>query len=255
MSGNAVALVTGAASGVGRATALTLSREGFRVACVDTDEQGLSDVVDEVRALGTDALAVRCDLRELDDVKEAVDAIRQWGGRLDKLANCAGVASSEHYTELSLSDWHNLIEVNLTGTFLITQQCLPLLLESRGAVVNVSSIGATQGRPYMAAYCASKGGVEALTRALAAEYAGRGVRFNTVAPGSVDTPLRRALPGRIRPGLEGADASLTGRGWALIAPGVASPMEIASGIAYLLSVEARFITGTSLVIDGGATVI
>jgi NAD(P)-dependent dehydrogenase (short-subunit alcohol dehydrogenase family) len=149
--------------------------------------------------------------------------------------------------EISLADWQRILNVNLTGTFLMARAAIPALLESRGCMVNVASIAALRGWRYMAAYSASKGGVVALTRTLAVEFGRRGVRVNCVCPGSIATPLAAALTP-----VENADPILMNRGPALLEPPVAQPEEIAGTIAYLVSDEARFVTGSVFTIDGGA---
>jgi meso-butanediol dehydrogenase / (S,S)-butanediol dehydrogenase / diacetyl reductase len=231
------ALVTGAASGVGRATALRLAAEGARVVCLD-----------RVPA-GPGGLALTCDVRVEDEVRDAVQRAVDWAGRLDLVANVAGVAAFGHTTDVTLAEWERILSVNLTGTFLVTREALAHLVASRGAVVNVASLAGVRGWRYSAAYSASKGGVVALTRALAVEYAARGVRVACVCPGSVDTPLRAGLTP-----VPDADPALRGHGRALVEPPVARPDEIAAAIAYLGSAEARFATGAVLRLDGGAGV-
>lgn len=232
-----VALVTGAASGVGRATAERLVAEGARVGCLDLAPSGLSD--------GT--LDVIADVRDETAVAEAIRAVVDWGGKLDLVANVAGVAAFGHTTEVTLAEWDRLIGINLTGTFIVTREALPHLKDSRGGVVNVASLAGVRGWRYGAAYSASKGGVVALTRSLAIEFAPAGVRVACVCPGSVDTPLKRGLTP-----VPDADPRLLAHGAALVDPPVSQPEEIAAAIAYLGSAEARFATGAVLRLDGGA---
>jgi meso-butanediol dehydrogenase / (S,S)-butanediol dehydrogenase / diacetyl reductase len=233
-----VALVTGAASGIGRATAIRLRDEGARVAGLDVAPVD----VDGVHGIG-------CDVRDEDQVAAAVAAAARWGGRIDLLANVAGVASSAHTTDVTLAEWDRILAVNLTGTFLACRAALPHLIAARGAVVNVASLAGVRGWRYSAAYSAAKGGVVALTRALAVEYAPDGVRVACVCPGSVDTPLKRDLV----PAPD-QDPRLAGHARALLDPPVADPAEVAAAIAYLGSAEARFATGAVLRLDGGAGV-
>lgn len=245
-----VALVTGAGSGIGRATAHRLVQDGWTVACLDIEEQAVLDTVEVVGGDEGNAFAVRCDVRSEEDVAAAVRTVVERTGSIDALVNCAGICGLAHTTQVSLAEWNRFVAINLTGTFMVIRECMEELLRSGGAVVSMSSITGHQGRPYLAAYSATKGGVEALTRALAVEYGGRGVRFNCVAPGSIDTPLRD----RLAPP-DDADPKILARGTARQALGVATatPAEIAAGVAYLLSADAGFVTGTTLVIDGGAT--
>jgi meso-butanediol dehydrogenase / (S,S)-butanediol dehydrogenase / diacetyl reductase len=180
-------------------------------------------------------------------VDSAVASVVSWGGRLDLVANVAGVAATAHTTDVTLAEWERILGVNLTGTFLVTRAALPHLIEARGAVVNVASLAGVRGWRYSAAYSASKGGVVALTRSLAVEYARVGVRVSCVCPGSIDTPLRQGLTP-----LPDADPALASHARALTDPPVSQPEEIAAAIAYLGSAEARFATGAILRLDGAA---
>lgn len=233
-----VALVTGAASGLGRATAARLVSEGARVACLDLTPTGLG--------LGLDLVA---DVRDEYAVRAAVAEAVAWGGRLDLLVTAAGVASFGHTTDVALAEWDRLLSVNLTGTFLAARECLPSLAATKGAIVTVSSLAGVRGYRYSAAYSAAKGGVVALTRALAVEYAPVGVRVACVCPGSIDTPLVAGLAP-----VPDADPRLLSRGRALVDPPIAQPEEMAAAIAFLGSPEARFATGAVLRMDGGAGV-
>ncbi|GAB3137165.1 SDR family oxidoreductase [Micromonospora sonneratiae] len=236
-----VALVTGAASGLGRATARRLADEGARVACLD--------VTEDDAGLGPAGLAVPADVRDERAVRAAVTRAVQWGGRLDLVVTAAGVASFGHTTDVALDEWERLLAVNLTGTFLVARETLPHLTKTKGALVTVSSLAGVRGYRYSAAYSAAKGGVVALTRALAVEYAPVGVRVACVCPGSIDTPLTRELTP-----VPDADPRLLAHGRALVDPPVSQPEEIAAAIAYLGSAEARFATGAVLRLDGGAGV-
>jgi NAD(P)-dependent dehydrogenase (short-subunit alcohol dehydrogenase family) len=230
-----VALVTGAASGIGEATAARLAAEGARVAGLDVAPDAAGD------------LALRADVRDEAAVRAAVGRTLGWGGRLDLVVTAAGVASYARAGTQTLDEWHRLLAVNLTGTFLVLREALPHLVEHRGAAVTVASLAGVRGFRYSAAYSASKGGVVALSRALAVEYAPSGVRVACVCPGSVDTALKRGLAPVPDP-----DPVLAGHGRALVDPPVARPEEIAAAIAYLGSPEARFATGAVLQIDGAA---
>lgn len=231
-----VALVTGAASGIGAATVARLSAEGARVAALDLSP-----------APGAD-LELRVDVRDEEAVQAAVTRTADWGGRLDLVVTAAGVASYARAHTQTLDEWHRLLAVNLTGTFLVLREALPHLAHHCGAAVTVASLAGVRGFRYSAAYSASKGGVVALSRALAVEYAPSGVRVACVCPGSVDTPLKHGLAPVPDP-----DPALLAHGRALVDPPVARPEEIAAAIAYLGSPEARFATGTVLQIDGAAS--
>lgn len=236
-----VALVTGAGSGVGLATAMRLADDGALVACADITTNGTGE------RLGPAGLDVEVDVTDEAAVRAAVTSVVEWAGRLDVVVNAAGVASFGHTADVERPEWQRVMEVNLTGPFLVIREALPHLIESRGAVVNVASLAGVRGWRYGAAYSASKGGLVALTRSLAVEYAKAGVRFTCVCPGSVDTPLRAS----IRP-VPDADPDLLAHGRALVDPPVSDPEEIAAAIAFLGSKEARFATGAVLRMDGGA---
>ena len=240
-----VALLTGGASGLGLASAWRLAQEGARIVCLDV--QGAEAAAAELVAAGHDALAATCDVRDEDAVREAVAAAVAWGGGLDVLANFAGVATFSHFADVTLEEWNRVIGINLTGTFLMTRACLPHLLRRPGAVVNIASTAGLRARPYLSPYAASKGGVVMLTKALALEFAPTGVRFNCVCPGGVDTAIMAniARPVDANPALLARGAPMGRRG---------EPAEIAAAVAYLASDDASFVTGTTLVVDGGATV-
>jgi meso-butanediol dehydrogenase/(S,S)-butanediol dehydrogenase/diacetyl reductase len=227
-----VALVSGAASGIGAAVAERLTGEGATVVRGD---------IAEVEG------GVHLDVTDADSCAAAVAHTLESFGRLDILANVAGVGGAAAIVDVDPDEWRRVIDINLTGTFLLSQAGVPALLESKGCIVNMGSVAGLRATPYNAAYCASKGGVVMLTRSMAIELAKAGVRVNAVCPASVDTPFLRnfVIP-------EGADMSLFAR--------AASPMgriietgEVAAAVAYLASDDARTISGTTLVIDGAAT--
>ncbi len=242
-----VAIVTGAASGIGRATAQRLVDEGATVVAVDRDEVALAEAAE---AIGKGAAASAGVLALAGDVGEAATAARAVAtatgelGRLDVLVNNAGILRFEHSHEVAPDDWDRVLRVNLTGTFQFCQAAIPpMLAAGRGAIVNVASTAATFGHPWAAAYAASKGGVLALTHTLAVEYAKQGLRVNAVCPGSIDTPIIGAfnVP-------DGADANLVRR---IMAPvGASGPEPVAAAIAYLASDDAAHVIGADLRIDG-----
>jgi meso-butanediol dehydrogenase / (S,S)-butanediol dehydrogenase / diacetyl reductase len=228
-----VALVTGAASGIGAATAALLREEGAEVVGVDVQGEGTGLVHGDV----TDPASVEAFVAE---------TIAQHGG-IDIVANVAGMVRFSHVEDTTLTDWQQHLAVNLTGPFLVSQAALPTLLQRKGCIVNVASIAGLRGQPYTAAYCASKGGLVLLTKSMALELAARGVRVNAVCPSGVMTPLIAGVAKTIP---ADADPKLMER---LMAPNGlwVEPAEIAEGIAYLSSSAARNITGTTLLIDGG----
>lgn len=241
-----VALVTGAASGIGQATARRLGSEGARVACVDLDAEGCERTAEAIRAAGGQAAAQRRDVTGSADCAAAVAATVDAFGRLDVLCNVAGVALYSHATDVSDADWSRILDVNLSGVFYMCRAAIPHLLETRGNVVNLASSAGLVGVAYASAYSASKGGVVMLTRSLAVEYAHLGLRVNCVCPGGVDTPMARGfVPPR------DARSGLIKRMMGLTAFPLARPEEVAAVVAHLASDEARFVTGAAWSIDGG----
>ncbi len=245
-----VALVTGAGSGIGRATARRLAAEGAAVACLDVVEGAVAEVAAEITADtergGGRAIALRCDVTDEDMVASVVARAAGELGDVTVLCNIAGIGGFSHTTEQSYAGWQKILAVNLDGTFLMCRAVLPGMLEHGGAIVNTVSTAGVIGQPYSAAYCASKGGVKLLTKALAVEYMARGVRVNGVAPGGVDTPIIH----NFGPPAD-ADFKLIER---LMTPiGFAHPHEIAGAFAYLGSHEAAYVSGAILSIDGAIT--
>jgi NAD(P)-dependent dehydrogenase (short-subunit alcohol dehydrogenase family) len=245
-----VALVTGAGSGIGRATARRLGAEGAAVACLDVSEEAIEvvagEINEEAKAAGGRALALRCDVTDEANVAAVVARVSDEFGDITNLCNIAGVGGFSHTPDQSLDGWNKILSVNLTGTFLMCRAVLPSMLETGGAIVNTVSTAGIIGQPYSAAYCASKGGVKMLTKALAVEYMARGIRVNGVAPGGVDTPIIHNFGPP-----DDADFTLIQR---LMTPiGFAFPHEIAGAFAYLGSNEAAYVTGAILSIDGAIT--
>ena len=237
-----VALVTGAGSGIGRATVHRLVDEGATVLGVDLSAEGLE--VTRTEASDPERVATLAgDVGDPATAPVAVAAARDLAGKLDLLVNGAGILRFEHSHETTLEGWEQILRVNLTGTFLFCQAAIPALLETRGAIVNIASTSSQFGHPWAAAYASSKGGVLALTKTLAVEYAKQGLRVNSVSPGSIETPITGMfnLP-------EGADGRLLHR---IMSPiGMARPDVIGAAIAYLGSSDAYHVNGSDLRVDG-----
>ncbi|MCZ7530060.1 MAG: SDR family oxidoreductase [Acidimicrobiia bacterium] len=242
-----VALVTGAASGIGRATAYRFASDGARVGCFDLDGAGVQQTAATIRDDGGEAFVVEGDVSDEVDAKAAVALTLEHFGAIDVLANVAGIGHFRHSAEESLDDWNRIVGVNLTGTFLMCRNALPALLERRGVIVNVASIAGLGAHPYAVAYSASKAGVIALTKTLAAEFAAAGLRVNAVAPGGVLTPILESFTPP-----EGTDDQLMGRAVPLNGMFV-EPEEIANAIAFLSSETMPNTTGTVLVVDGATS--
>jgi NAD(P)-dependent dehydrogenase (short-subunit alcohol dehydrogenase family) len=237
-----VAVVTGAGSGIGRATVHRLVDEGATVVAVDLAADGLATTTSE--ASRPDAVtSLAGDVRDPALAPAAVEAALALAGRLDLLVNGAGILRFEHSHEADMDAWEQVLAVNLTGTFRCCRAAIPALLDGGGAIVNVASTSSLFGHPWAAAYASSKGGVLALTKTLAVEYAKQGLRANAVCPGSIDTPIAGAfaLP-------DGADGKLLHR---IMSPvGMAGPAVVAAAIAYLGSDDATHVNGAELRIDG-----
>jgi NAD(P)-dependent dehydrogenase (short-subunit alcohol dehydrogenase family) len=242
------AIVTGAGSGLGRATAARLAAEGGAVACLDLVSEAVEQTAADIGGTGGRARAYQVDVADPVSVRAAVDAAARDLGRPSVVVTCAGIGKFANTHEMPFEEWSRIIAVNLTGTFLVVQAALPHLLDGGGSIVTIASNAGLQGVPYGAAYCASKGGVVQLTRALAAEFLGRGVRANCVAPGGIKTPLQKAffqLP-------EGADAEMLRK---LMTPlGQSLPEEVAALVAFIASDEGRYMSGAIVSMDGGLTI-
>jgi len=242
-----VAVVTGAGSGIGRATALRLASEGAVVACLDLAEDAAAKTAARACEEGGQGRAFACDVSDPVSVLASVEALVGNLGPPDAVCNIAGIGMFAHTVDQTLDGWDRILAVNLTGTFLMCQATLPYLLERSGNIVNAASNAGIKGQPYSAAYCASKGGVVQLTKALAVEYMERGVRVNAVAPGGVETPMIGSFEVP-----EGASRHLMAK---LVTPmGFVKPEQVAKVIAFLASDDGDYMTGAIVSVDGGLTV-
>ncbi|WP_137725487.1 SDR family NAD(P)-dependent oxidoreductase [Prescottella subtropica] len=244
------ALVTGAGSGIGQAVVARLLEEGATVAAADVSETGLTVTRDRADTAGVaDRLTtVVADISDETSVRDNLGGAITGLDGLDVLVNAAGILRSSHTADTSLDFWNTVIGTNLTGTFLVTRQSLPALLENgKGVVVNFSSTSSEFAHPYMAAYAASKGGIQSFTHAIALEYAKQGLRAVSVQPGSIASGMTS------NPGFpeEGCDPSLIGKLYPWIGEGFAPPETVASVVAMLASDDGAFVTGTEIRIDGG----
>lgn len=240
-------VVTGAASGIGRATARRLASEGGKVACLDVAIDAVEKLVAEISESGGQAVAVRCDVSDHAQVQAAVAAAAEAFGPTDVLCNIAGIGRYYHSTDMTPDEWQRIMNVNLNGTWFVAQAVLPHMLDRGGVIINTASTSGLAAQPYQAAYCASKGAVVMLTKALALEYWDRKLRVNAIAPGGVDTPIISdfaQMP-------EGADMKRIMR---YVSPmGFCQPEDLASLYAYVGSAEAHYMTGSVVLMDGGMT--
>ena len=250
-----VALVTGAASGLGAASARMLAREGAKLVLADLDLVAAQAVLRDIEAAGGTGAAIRLDVALEPDWIDAMAMIRQRFGRLDVTVNCAGTNIARSFpTDTTLEDWRRLMSINLDGVFLGTKHSLAAMQQSdpvNGSIINISSIMGLIGAPDIAAYNASKGGVRLYSKSVALSCAEKriAVRVNTIHPGFVDTPLLQTAINRFEDRAEGR------RIYDALAPvgRLGVPDDVAYGVLYLASDESSFVTGSELVIDGGYT--
>lgn len=244
------ALITGAGSGIGRATALQLAKNGYRVAALDLNA---ADAQKTASLAGTGAVeAFEADVSDLRQVESAVNDIYRAFGSVDVLVNNAGIGFAATVADTSPEAWHQTFAVNVDGVFHFCRTIVPRMLENGGGViVNVASVAGLVGLKNRVAYCASKAAIIGITRALAADHASQGLRVNAIAPGTVET----SWIGKI---LQDADDPIATRA-AMDARQLDGRMgtaeEIANGIAFLASPEARFVNGSTFVMDGGLTAV
>ena len=241
-----VAIVTGAGGGIGAATALALARAGADVAIVDVKADGLVQTADAVAAMGRRAMVLAADLSDAGACHNVIAATVEEFGRLDALCNVAGILKLSHSHAMSVTDWNQVLAVNLSAPFFLSQAAMPHLIESEGAIVNVSSLAAHIATAYQAAYCASKAALSHMTKAMAMEYTHTGVRINAISPGGLATPIGASF---VPP--EGADLSLLAR----LKPkrGLVEVADMANMIAFLASPAASAFHGADIHMDKGIT--
>jgi NAD(P)-dependent dehydrogenase (short-subunit alcohol dehydrogenase family) len=245
-----VAIVTGAGSGIGEAIALLFAEQGVRVVVADWKAPAGEETVEQIRGKGGEARFHRVDVSKAAEVEELVRFAVEQYGRLDILVNNAAIQILGTLTGTSEEDWDRLHSVNLKGVFLCSKYAIPTMIRSGGgSVVNVASVLGLVGDPDLAAYCAAKGGVIALTKAAAIGYGPRGVRVNCICPGDVDTPMVQEFFNK-DPNPEQARRTVSAH-YALRR--IADPREVAQTAAFLASDASSFLTGSVIVVDGGLT--
>jgi len=247
-----IAIVTGASSGIGRAVAIMFSKEGARVVLADLQEESRLDTEkpntrEAIEAAGGEALFVRTDVSRAEDVDNLVRVAIERFGRADILVNCAGIFIRNPITEVSDEEWDKVLGVNLKGYFYTCRRVIPEMLKlGGGKIINISSIHGIRGTGTAATYCASKGAVENLTRQLAVDYARSGINVNAISPGTIITAMSK--PFRETPEILAEYQSRT------LLPRLGTPEDVAHAAVFLASHEADWITGHSLVVDGGWTI-
>ena len=247
---SAVAVVTGAASGIGRATAVWMARDGYQVAMMDLDAAGLTETRAQIQRIGGKAHEFPVDLCDPLAVGSVTREIAVTIGAPEVLVNVAGIGVAATVLETSDEDWSRVLAVNLTGPFLTTRATLPLMLDrGTGVIVNVASVGGLVGLARRAAYCASKAGLIGLTKAIAVDHARDGIRCVAICPGTVETEWVGKIlanapdPAAAREAM--AARQLDGR--------MGTPDEVAAMVSFVAGPDGRFINGAALVIDGGMT--
>lgn len=246
-----VALITGAARGIGRGIALKFAQEGARVGVLDMDDAACQSVVDEIAATGGQALALHANVTDEAEVEEAVARLRTAFGLINVLVNNAAVMPAGRLHETSLADFDRCIAVNLRGAYLVSRAVIPQMIELRqGSIIHMASVTGVLGLPGLAIYSATKGALIALARAMSTDYARLGIRVNTVAPGTIDSPMlhdflaAQSAPDHLRRAFD--EMHPIGR--------VGTIDEVANVFLFLASDESSFVTGANYQVDGGISV-
>lgn len=237
-----VALVTGAAQGIGKAIALLLAQNGADVAVSDINLEKANDTAKEVQALGRKSLALKVDVAKLDDVEKMVEAVLAQFGQIDILVNNAGIARDKLILRMTEEDWDAVLNINLKGTFNCTKAVVRHMSKQRsGKIVNIASVVGEMGNPGQGNYAASKAGVIGFTKTIAREFAQRGINVNAIAPGYIETPMTDALPDKVKDELKRLiPMDRLGR-----------PEDVAEAVLFLVSESANYITGQVLNVNGG----
>lgn len=243
-----VAMVTGAASGIGLGIALRLAEMGCSVALLDIDKGKADDAAEEIRKSSAEAVVLRCDVRNAEDCRKATDAVVQKWGKVDILCNCAGIAVRKNIVDLSEEEWDRALDVTLKSVYLLSREVIPHMIRSGGgSIVNIGSGWSLKGGPNAASYCAAKGGVVNLTRAMAIDHGKHNIRVNCVCPGDVDTPMLRSECAQLGEDIQKFMKESAIRPLARIG----TPEDAANAVLFLASPMSTWITGAALVVDGG----
>ena len=244
---NKIALVTGSRRGIGQGIALALARVGANVVVTDIDQADCQKVVDQIKEIGQDGLAIKLDVTNKGEVEKAIKMTVEKFGKIDILVNNAGIAQFKPFLELTEADWDRTLDINLKGMFLCSQAAAKEMVKNKyGKIVNIASIASGQvgiGFLNIAHYCASKGGVTALTEALALELAPYGINVNAIGPGVIETPMTQDILAD--------EAGKKGMLMRIPKGRLGQPKDVASAVVFLASDEADYITGVTLFVDGG----
>ncbi len=250
---NQVVVITGAANGIGEAGAIRFAEEGANIACLDLAADLNAAVAAECRELGVEALALKCNVTDKDNIAANIQTIMDKWGQIDILVASAGIYTGTPLAEVPLEQWQRTIDINLTGSFLINQAVAPILMAQKsGSIINISSMAGKTSWPASAEYSASKSGVIGLTRSVAMEMAPFGPTANAVCPGNTLTEMVKNVAKKV-----GALDGMTGEEWLEMRAQdcpmnrMAEPWEIAGVVAFLASPDARYLTGQAIEVDGG----
>ncbi|MGB3714454.1 MAG: SDR family NAD(P)-dependent oxidoreductase [Candidatus Promineifilaceae bacterium] len=250
---NKIVVITGAASGIGKACAARFAEEGANIACLDISTEANEKAAGECRELGVEAMALHCDVTDPESIKTAVKATMERWGQIDTLVCSAGIYTGSPLADVPLQQWKKTIDINLTGTFLTNQAIVPIMMDQHGgSIINLSSMAGKTSWPASAEYSSSKSGVIGLTRSVAMELAPYGATANAVCPGNTLTDMVRNVAGKV-----GALDGMTGEEWLQMRASdcpmnrLAEPWEMAGVIAFLASDDSRYLTGQAIEVDGG----
>ena len=245
---NKVALVTGAGRGIGQGIALRFAKEGAKVGVLDIETDAVAETVQHIKDSDGNALSLVCDLREPEHVTEAVNQLQEAFGTINVIVNNAAVMPSGRLHETSFDDWNTIFDVNVRGAYLVNRAVIPQMLKAgQGSIIHMASITGTRGLPGIAAYSATKGALMAMTRAMSTDYAKLGIRVNSVAPGTINSPMlhnflhEQSNPDKLRHDFD--EMHPIGR--------VGTIDEVASVCVFLASDQSSFVTGSNYEVDGG----
>lgn len=243
-----IAVVTGAASGIGRGISLRLAEMGASVGLLDIDEIKGRATAGEIEATGGSTSFLKCDVRSAVECQRAVDTIVKRSGKIDILCNCTGIAIRKDIVDLTEDEWDLALDVTLKGIYLLSREVVPHMIRNGGgSIINIGSGWSLKGGPRAASYCAAKGGTVNLTRAMAIDHGKHDIRVNCVCPGDVDTPMLRSECAQLGDDKEAFMREAANRPLAR----VGTPEDIANAVLFLASPMSNWITGAALVVDGG----